>query len=160
MAGVRLVSFTPHCTTRNGMKIAPSCAPLFLFLGTAKVCLSCPPSLTYTLLHLPPFLALTPSLPFGISLLPNFLVQWHPRRSLPFHSFPVPLSTNPATTIHSFIHSLLNKSCRPPFSPTQTCSLTHNALLQPTGRTTVTLLCKFNHSPYLALSKHSFVSKC
>lgn len=34
--GVRLVSFPPHCTTRNGMKIAPSGAPLFLFLGLLK----------------------------------------------------------------------------------------------------------------------------
>lgn len=95
--------FAPHCTTRNGMKIAPSCAPLFLFLGTAKVCLSCPPSLTYTLLYLPPFLALTPSLlaspscqTFWFSGTPDGLYLSTPSLSLS----PQPLQPQ---YIHSFI---------------------------------------------------------
>lgn len=115
MAGVRLVSFTPHCTTRNGMKIAPSCAPLFLVLGLLKCVSPALLPMTYTLTFLrflppaPPFWHLPLAKLSGSGAPPTVSTNSAPSLSL---TLPLTLCT-PATHC---IHSLLNKS-PPPFSP-------------------------------------------
>ena len=116
----RLLSSPLHYAKRNENR--PIRRPVVSVLGPAKVCLSCPPSLTYTLTFLR---FLSQLLPFGIPLLPNFLVRCTPDGlylSTPPLSLALPLSLSTPAAQH--IHSLLNKSPPPFFSEADFLSLT------------------------------------
>jgi len=102
MAGVRLVSFRSplHYAKRNENR--PILRPIVSVPGPAKVCLSCPPSLTYTLTFLrflpslPPFWHLPLANLSGSVAPPDGLYPPTPSLSL----FPHPCNHN--TLIHSF----------------------------------------------------------
>lgn len=103
----RLLYSPLHYAKRNENR--PILRPVVSCLGPAKVCLSCPPSMTYTLTFLrflppaPPFWHLPLAKILWFRCTPDGLYL-----SAPSHSLTPPLQLK-------HIHSLLNKSGRPPF---------------------------------------------